>query len=243
VSSTTYLRYEVLRNFRNWRFIIFSLLWPLLLYLTVGSVNRHATFDGIAFPVYFMTAMTAMGSMIAVTSSGARIALERAAGWTRQLRLTPLRASGYFRAKVVCGYLMALLTIAAIGIAGISLGVRLSAGAWLTVVGLMLAGLVPFTILGILFGHLLRSDALSPVVGGISTVFALLGGAYGFQIATSGPMFEVTKALPSYWLVQAGKTAIGGGAWPAEGWIVIAAWTAVLLPLAVLVYRRDTSRA
>ena len=55
-------------------------------------------------------------------------------------------------------------------------------------------------------------------------------------------MFDVIKALPSYWLVQAGKTALGGGSWPAEGWIVIAVWTAVLVPIAVLVYRRDTSR-
>jgi ABC-2 type transport system permease protein len=243
VSSATYLKYEVLRNFRNWRFIIFTLLWPLVLYFTIASANRHATFDGISFPVYFMTAMTAMGSMIAVTSSGARIALERAAGWTRQLRLTPLRARGYFRAKVLCGYLMALLTIAGLGVAGFILGVRLPASGWLTVVGLMLAGLVPFTVLGIIFGHLLRSDTLSPVVGGITTLFALLGGAYGFQVASSGPMFAVTKALPSYWLVQAGKTALGGAGWPAEAWIVIAAWTAVLLPLAVLVYRRDTSRA
>jgi len=52
----------------------------------------------------------------------------------------------------------------------------------------------------------------------------------------------VIKALPSYWLVQAGKTALAGGGWPAEAWIVIAVWTAVLIPLAAFVYRRDTSR-
>jgi ABC-2 type transport system permease protein len=74
------------------------------------------------------------------------------------------------------------------------------------------------------------------------TLFALLGGVYGFEVATSGPVFAVIKALPSYWLVQAGKTALGGHGWPVEGWIVIAAWTVVLVPLAVRVYRRDTSR-
>lgn len=242
MNGITYLRFEVIRNFRNWRFVIFSLIWPLVLFFTVGWTNRHATFDGVAFPVYFMTAMTATGTMIAVVASGSRIAVERAAGWTRQLRLTPLRASGYFRAKVACSYLMALITIVAMCLAGSSLGVRLPADGWLTIVGLMLVGLVPFTVLGILFGHVLRSDSISPVVGGITTLFALLGGAYGFQVATSGVLFDVTKGLPSYWLVQAGKTALGGSGWPAEGWLVIAAWTAVLVPLAVFVYRRDTSR-
>jgi len=48
------------------------------------------------------------------------------------------------------------------------------------------------------------------------------------------------KLLPSYWLVQAGKTAIRGGNWPAEGWIVVAVWTLCLAPLAAIAYRRDT---
>jgi hypothetical protein len=52
------------------------------------------------------------------------------------------------------------------------------------------------------------------------------------------------KALPSYWLVQAGKTVVlRTGGWPAEAWIVIAAWTAILVPLAVLAYRRTAARA
>jgi len=242
MTGSTYLRYEVLRNFRNWRFVLFSLVWPLILFFTVAGANRHSTFDGIGFPLYFMTGMAAMGTMIAVVASGARIAAERSAGWTRQMRITPLRPGAYFGAKVLCGYLMALLTIAAMCLAGTALGVRLSAGEWLTVVGLALVGLVPFAVLGILFGHLLSTDSLTPVVGGITTLFALLGGAYGFLVAKSGVVFEVMKGLPSYWLVQAGKTAHGGGGWPAEGWIVVAVWTVVLVPLAVVVYQRDTSR-
>jgi ABC-2 type transport system permease protein len=237
---STYLRYEVLRNFRNWRFLILTLAFPLILYFTVAGANRHAVFDGTAFPLYFMVAMATMGTMAAVISSGAIIAADRSAGWTRQMRTTPLTAGAYFRAKVLCGYLRALLTIALLCLAGTALGVRLSAGEWLTVIGL-LVGLVPFAVLGVLLGHLLTADSSAPAVGGIVTLFALLGGVYGFQIAKSGAIFEVIKGLPSYWLVQAGKTALGGG-WPAEGWIVIAAWTVVLVPLAAVVYRRDTSR-
>lgn len=63
---------------------------------------------------------------------------------------------------MLCGYLMALLTIAAMCLAGTALCVRLSAGEWLTVVGLVLVGLVPFAVLGILFGHLLSTDSLTP---------------------------------------------------------------------------------
>jgi ABC-2 type transport system permease protein len=242
MSYPVYLRYEVLRSFRNWRFLILALAFPLVLYLVVGTANRHVKFDGIAFPVYFMTAMATLGTMAAVISGSAIIAAERASGWTRQMRITPLPVRTYFRTKVIVGYLRALLTLVLLALAGTALGVRLPAQGWLTMLGLFLVGLIPFAVLGILLGHLIGADTAAPAVGGIVTLFALLGGVYGFEVATSGPVFAVIKALPSYWLVQAGKTALGGHDWPLEGWIVIAAWTAILVPLAIRVYRRDTSR-
>ncbi len=242
MTSSTYVRYEVIRNFRIWQFVFFALAWPLIVFFTVTAANRHAIFDGISFPLYFMAGMAAMGTITGTVSRGSLIATERSIGWTRQMRITPLSPGAYFGAKVLCGYLMALLTIAAMCLAGLVMGVRLPASHWLAFAGLLLVGLVPFAVLGILFGHLLRPESLLPAVAGITTLFALLGGAYGFLVARSGALFEVIRALPSYWLVQAGKAALGHGGWPAEGWIVIAAWTVVLLPVAVRVYRRDTSR-
>jgi ABC-2 type transport system permease protein len=237
-----YYRYELLRSFRNWRFILFSLAYPVVLYFVVTGPQRHAHFDGVAFPLYFMAGMATVGAMIAVISSGARIAADRSAGWTRQLRITPLTAGDYLGAKAACGFLMALLAIALVSLSGTALGVRLDAGEWLTMIGLMIVGLIPVAVLGILLGNVVTPDSLAPAVGGTITLLALLGGAYGFLVATSGAVYDLIKALPSYWLVQAGKTALGGSGWPAEGWIVIAAWTAVLAPLAVLAYRRDTAR-
>src|ERR1039457_4242432 len=115
------------------------------------------------------------------------------------MRITPLPAGTYFRAKVVVGYLRALLTLVLLALAGTAYGVRLPAQGWLTVLGLFLVGLIPFAVLGILLGHLIGADAAALATGGIVTLFALLGGAYGFQVATSGPVFQVIKALPSYW--------------------------------------------
>jgi ABC-2 type transport system permease protein len=242
MTSTTYLRYEVIRNFRNWRFLFLSLAFPLVLYFSIASANRHATFDGIAFTVYFMAAMKTLGTMASLVSSAVVIADDRTTGWTRQMRITPLTVGTYFSARVLNGYLRAVLTIVLVGLAGTAMGVRLSATEWLTLVGLLLVGLIPFAVLGILLGHLLKSDSSAVAMGGIVTLFALLGGVYGFQIAKSGPMFAVIKAIPSYWLVQAGKVALRHGSWPAEGWIVIAVWTVLLAALAVLVYKRDTHR-
>jgi ABC-2 type transport system permease protein len=242
MNGVTYVRYEVLRSLRNWRFLILSLAFPLVLYYSVAGANRHKHLQGIAFSLGYMAAMMALGTMAAVISSCAVIAIERSTGWTRQMRITPLGTGTYLGAKVLIGYLRAAATIAVMCLSGVALGVRLPAGQWAVMIGLLLAGLVPFTVLGILLGHLFPADSVGVAMGGTVMVFSLLGGAYGFQVANSGALFDVIKAIPSFWLVQAAKAAIRLSDWPAEGWTVTAAWTAALIPLALLAYQRDTRR-
>src|SRR5215472_1500465 len=103
MNSSAYLRYEVLRNFRNWKFFVASLAFPLVLYLIVAGANRHADFNGTRFPLYFMVAMATLGTMAGVVSSASVIAMERSSGWIRQMRITPLRTVTYFAAKVING--------------------------------------------------------------------------------------------------------------------------------------------
>jgi ABC-2 type transport system permease protein len=188
-----------------------------------------------------MASMAAWGSMNAVISSGSRISQERSIGWTRQLRITPLRTADYFSAKILSGYMMALLSIIILAIAGTFIGVRLDAVGWFTLFGLLLVGLIPFAILGVLLGHLIKVDSLGPAIGGTTALFALLGGAFG-PIGQSGFLIHFIELLPSYWLVQAGKAALGGPGWTAEGWLVIAAWSVALAAFAQRVYLRDTKR-
>lgn len=244
MSRFTYLRYEVIRTFRNRRFFIFSLAFPLIILFAVAGPNRHQSVETVKLPLYFMTGMAAFGTMIAVISSGARIATERQLGWTRQLRITPLKTRTYFGAKVFTSYVMALVTIVVLYLAGISLGVDLDARQWAVMTLLLLVGLVPFVLLGILAGHLLKPDSMGPVVGGVTTLFSLVSGAWG-PLSQGRDYVDVVKCIPSYWLVQSGRVvAFGSGAgWPpAEAWIVIGIWTAVFARLAVFAFRRDTAR-
>jgi ABC-2 type transport system permease protein len=244
MSSLVYTRFELLRTLRNRRFFLLSLGFPLILYFVIVSPNRHVhDFDGsgISFALYYMVGLASFGTMSAMLSSGARIAAERAVGWNRQLRISPLSTRSYFRAKVVTGYMMALISLLALYLAGTSLGVRLGASEWLEMTGLILVGLIPFAALGIMIGHLLTPDSIGPAMGGGISLLALLGGTW-FPITGHGFLHDITQLLPSYWLVQASHVAIGGHAWPAKGWIVMLGWTIVLSALAARAYRHDTGR-
>jgi ABC-2 type transport system permease protein len=241
----TYTRYELLRTLRNRRFFLLSLGFPLILYFVIVSPNRHVqnfNGSGISFPLYYMVGLASFGTMSAMLSCGARIAAERAVGWNRQLRITPLRPRAYFRVKVLTGYMMALISLLALYAAGTSFGVSLTADEWLKMTGLILVGLVPFAALGVLLGHTLTPDSIGPAMGGGISLLALLGGTW-FPIGGShGFLHDLVQLIPSYWLVQAGHVGLGGQAWPAKAWIVMAAWTILLGALAARAYRRDTGR-
>jgi ABC-2 type transport system permease protein len=237
------MRYEILRTMRNRRFFIFSLGFPIVLFYLIAGPQRHdQDFGGTGIPavVYYMVGLAAFGTMNAMLATGVRITNERAAGWNRQLRLTPLSTRVYFRTKVATGYLTALFTLLLLYVAGISLGVSLGGSTWLRMTGLILVGLVPFAALGILFGHLLTPDSIGPVMGFSTALFAFLGGTW-FPVA-NGFMHDVAIVLPSYWLVQAAHVAVGGSGWTRTAWIVVGAWTLGAALLAGRAYRRDTKR-
>jgi len=245
MTSATYMRYELLRTFRNRRFLIFAFGFPLVLYILIAAPNRHVHnlgSSGIAAPVYFMVGLLTFGTMNAMLSAGARIAAERSVGWNRQLRITPLSPRAYFRTKVVTGYAMSLVTIALLYVAGFALGVRLPAGDWVRMTILILVGLVPFAAIGILMGHLLTADSVGPALGGTTALLAFLGGVW-FPLGNHGALHAIAQLLPSYWLVQAAHVGLGGASWGAHGWAVMAVWAVGATVLARRAYVRDTKRA
>lgn len=245
MTYATYVKFEVLRAFRNRRFFIFSVGFPLVFYVLLAGTNRNEKDfldSGISAAQYYMVGLLAFGAMAAALGGGARIAVERQIGWNRQLRLTPLTPAAYFRAKVVTSYLTVLLSMVLLYLLGTAYGVRLSAGQWLQMTGLVLIALIPFVALGIAMGHLLTSDSLGPALGGGVGLLAFLGGTW-FPIQGGGLFVGFCKLLPSYWLVQAGRVGLGERTpWTAEGWLVMAAWAAATIVFAMWAYRRDTSR-
>lgn len=245
MSRAVYLRLELLRTLRNRRFLTFSLIFPLVLYLLIAGPDRHdhdVGGTGLSAPLYFMVSISSFGTMTAMLSTGARIASERKAGWNRQLRLTPLTAREYIRAKLVTAYGVALMSIVVLYAAGAALGVSLSAGRWLEMTGLILVGLVPFAALGILAGHLLSEDTIGPAVGGTTAILAFVSGTW-FPLPAHGFLHGLSQGLPSTYLVQAGRVGIGGSAWGTTGWVAVAVWAIVLAALARWAYLRDTARA
>ncbi len=240
--GAVYTRYELLRAFRNRRYFILSLGFPLILYYVIAGPQRHVSdfaSTGISAPLYYMVSLASFGTMFAMISGGGRIASERQAGWTRQLRVTPLQVRAYFRAKLLTAYATALTSLLLLYAAGVSFGVSLSAHDWLQITGLIVIALLPFGALAILLGHLMTVESIGPISGGTVSLLAITSGTW---FPATGFLHTIGQWLPSYWLVQAGRVTLEGHSWSARGWAVVLAWTFLLATLAGLAYRRDTSR-
>ncbi len=95
--TLTYLRIELMRKLRNRRAASSSPCVPRadVLHRRVPvarrAVDRNPVASGgVSVAAYIMVSMAMYGTMMSATQTGASVAVERAQGWSRQLRLTPL---------------------------------------------------------------------------------------------------------------------------------------------------------
>ena len=92
--NLTVLRIELSRMLRNRRTIVFTFVFPAALFLAIGSSRGWN--DGVGkgnVAAYIMVSMALYGAALTAAAGGAMVATERALGWSRQLRLTPLNPS------------------------------------------------------------------------------------------------------------------------------------------------------
>jgi ABC-2 type transport system permease protein len=239
-----YLRMEIVRTFRVPRFYVFSIAMPLVLYLLLSSAYGTGKVEGAEVAAWFMVNMSVFGAMGAATSVGGRIAFERAVGWTRQLRLTPLSDRAYLAGKAATSIVVAIPSLLLLYVAGrLAKHVELPLATWAEVFGWTLVGLVPFVALGIWLGHAVSGEALGALSGGLFTMLALLGGIW-FPVDQMPEWLRgIAHATPSYWLAAAGRGPLSGNQIGLHGLVVLAVWTALFGLAAARRYRRDTARA
>ena len=71
---------------------------------------------------YILVSMALYGAALTAAAGGSMVALERALGWSRQLRLTPLNPVAYILMKAIVALAMGALAIAAVNVVGILQG-------------------------------------------------------------------------------------------------------------------------
>ena len=110
--NMTMLSIELRRMLRNRRTVIFALVFPAAMFFVFGSGNQGDERVGVGnVSAYVMVSMALYGGALIAASTGAGVAVERALGWSRQLRLTPLSPAVYIMVKAFVALTMGALAI------------------------------------------------------------------------------------------------------------------------------------
>ena len=242
---TAYLGLEAKRALRNPRFLMFTMVFPVVIFvIDVGAFgNGNVPGSTASYAAYLMVSMAAFGAFMAAMNTGARTAVERSAGWQRQLRLTPLKPTGYLVAKGAVGTLVALPPIILVVLVGMFFEhVHLPASGWLQVVLGVWVATIPFAVLGLLVGQLATSETMQVFTSGLMIVLGFLGGILIPTTVFPDWMSSISRVLPSYWLADIGHGALLGNTDTGKAVLWLAGWTVVLAFAVVRRYQRDSAR-
>src|SRR5665647_2117298 len=132
--------------------------------------------------------MALYGAILATASGGAMVSIERAAGWSRQLRLTPLSPMAYIATKMLTSLVLGLGAVLAVYITGIitgrpSMPVRL----WIITALCVWIGSLLFAAFGLFIGYLLPSENVMQIISFALMLFAFGGGLFLSLIHISEP--------------------------------------------------------
>jgi ABC-2 type transport system permease protein len=242
--NLTFLSIEVRRLLRNRRTVVVTLVMPVVLFLLFKANRRSGALEGIGFTAAAtMIGIAVYGAMLAATSGGAMVSIERAQGWSRQLRLTPLRPAAYVAIKILVAMLLGLTSVTVVYIFGLIDGVQMAPATWILTGVLAWAASFVFASFGLFMGYLLPSENVMQVIGPILAIFSLFGGLFVPLAFLPSVMQDIAPYMPTYGVASIARYPLVGGAFDPTWLLSVAVWTAAFAAAAMILFRRDTRRS
>jgi len=240
--NATFLRIELRRLLRNRRTVIFTLVMPPIFFLIFGTAGKYRTMSvgNGNVTALIMISMALYGAMLATTSGGAMVSVERAQGWSRQLRLTPLRPSAYIAIKVAIAMVLGLASVVEVYLVGLVGGAHADVSVWIISGLTAWIGSIVFAAFGLFMGYVLPAENVMQVLGPVLAVLAFAGGL--FVPLGDGVFATIGKVTPLYGLTELARAPLVGTGVTLTSIANVVVWAAVFGMGAVWRFRRDTAR-
>jgi ABC-2 type transport system permease protein len=243
--NLTLLKLEIRRLTRNRRTVIIAIVIPVVFFLVFGIGqtydNQRVGSGNVA--AFVMISLALYGAVLATTFGGALVSIERAQGWSRQLRLTPLSPAAYIVIKVLTALVLGAVSVAGVYIAGAITGkASMSVGLWVGTGLSVWVGSLLFAAFGLFLGYLLPAENVMQLLGLILGLLSFAGGLFIPISQFSHGVQDVLKWTPLYGLNQLVHTPLLGNGvdWT---WVVnVLAWLIIFTSGAAWRFRKDTAR-
>jgi ABC-2 type transport system permease protein len=246
--NLTVLRLEIRRLLRNRRTVIFALIFPVVFFLAFGLNSAYA--NESAGPgshgnvsAFVMISMALYGAVLATTSGGAMVSIERAAGWSRQLRLTPLSPVAYIVIKMLTAMVLSLASVVVVfAVGGLTGKPSMPMYLWIVSAASVWIGSLVFAAFGLFMGYLLPTENVMQFLGLGLALLSFAGGLFIPLSQFPQILQDIAQWTPLYGLNQlVHAPMLGVGVqW---AWAVNAvAWLVIFAGGAVWRFRKDTAR-
>jgi ABC-2 type transport system permease protein len=236
-----YALFEVRRTLRNPKFLLLVAAVPVLLYvISVNNARHGSTALGASAAAWYLSSAMVIGVLGgALTGANARLATERASGWYRQLRTTPLGDRRWLVGRLLAGLVVVVPVVVLVAGVAIAWGdVRLPLTTWAALFVILVGGAVPAVLAGLALGLSLRCEAAQAAQAVVFVALALFGGAFAdTEAPPSGTRFLV-ETMPSYHLMNLTREAVSGQTLHASHIAALAAASSLLALLVALLTRR-----
>ncbi len=243
--SAANLALEVRRMLRNRRTLIFTLVVPVIFFLIFGLnsayANERAGHGNVS--AYVMISLALYGAVLATTSGGAMVSIERAQGWSRQLRLTPLSPIAYIATKMCSALVLGLLAVLAVYVVGaITGGPSMPIYLWIVTAAALWIGSLLFAAFGLFVGYLLPSENVMQIIGFALMLFSFGAGVFIPLSQFSPTLRTLAQYTPLYGLSELVHFPLDGGSLRIVWVVNVLAWLVIFVSGAAWRFRRDTAR-
>lgn len=244
--SPTFLGLEIKRLVRNRRTVVFTLVMPPVFFVIFGLQSDYSNNYAFAHgnvTAYIAISMAVYGAMLGATSGGAMVSVERAQGWSRQLRLTPLRPVAYIVTKMLVAMTMGLASVVVVFVVAAFVGADMPLWVWITTGAIAWLGSSVFAAFGLFMGYLLPSENVMQVLGPVLAVLAFAGGLF-VPLSDSGWFSVVAQFTPLYGLATVARAPFtdASGGTLAVAVLNLVVWAGIFIVGAAVLFRRDTQR-
>ncbi|MEI5675641.1 MULTISPECIES: ABC transporter permease [unclassified Nocardioides] len=240
--SLVVLRIELRRMLRNRRTVIFAMLFPAALFLSFGGQSDWADRVGHGnVAAYVMVSMGLYGAALTAASAGTAVATERALGWSRQLRLTPLNPGVYVATKALLALVLGAVAIGVVNVVGLLQGKPdMPLDVWVGCALLTLLCTLVFAALGVFVGFLVPGENAMQVLGPGLAILSFLGNVF-IPMDEGSTIYRVAEWTPMFGVAEISRAPLTGDlSWPAV--LNAVAWLAVFVACAAWRMSRDTAR-
>ncbi len=208
--NTTMLAIELRRMLRNRRTVIFALVFPAAMFFVFGSGSQGNEKVGQGnVSAYVMVSMALYGGALIAAATGAGVALERAQGWSRQLRLTPLHPAVYIMVKAFVALVMGAVAILVVNLIGAVQGKpQMPVMTWIWCGLLTLVCVMTFAALGVFVGYIVPGENAMQILGPGLALLSFLGGLF-IPLSQYSPVIrDIAYWTPMYGVAEVARAPL-----------------------------------